>query len=71
MGMTERPDTGFAASATSPSETFNRSLSLWNSLTIGFATMSPRIERSSGARVSRQATLWRSTGRSRCTLCAG
>ncbi len=41
MGMTARPDTGFPASATNPSETLNRSLSLWNSLTIGFVTITP------------------------------
>jgi hypothetical protein len=41
MDMTERPDTGFPASAISPSDSLNCSLSLWNSLTIGFATISP------------------------------
>src|SRR4026208_1425913 len=37
----ESPDTVVPASATSPPETLSRSLSLWNSLTIGFATVSP------------------------------
>ena len=37
----ESPDTVFSASATSTPETLCRSLSLWNSLTIGFATVSP------------------------------
>src|SRR4026208_2318299 len=37
----ESPDTVVPASATSPPETLNRSLNLWNSLTIGFATVSP------------------------------
>jgi len=43
MGMTERPDTGFPASATRPSETLHRSLSLWNSFTLGFAMVSPVV----------------------------
>ena len=41
MLMKENLDTVFPASTTSPPETLNRSLSLWNSLTIGFATVSP------------------------------
>ena len=41
MDMTERPDTGLPASATRPSETLHRSLSLRNSLTIGFVTITP------------------------------
>ena len=41
MGMTERPDTGLPASATRPSETLHRSLSLRNSHTLGFVTITP------------------------------
>ena len=41
MGMTKRPDTGLPASATRPSETLHRSLSLRNSFTIGFVTITP------------------------------
>ena len=41
MLMKESPDTVLAATATSTPETLHRSLSLWNSLTIGFATVSP------------------------------
>src|SRR4026208_883869 len=37
----ESPDTVVPASATSPPETLSRNLTLWNSLTIGFATVSP------------------------------
>jgi amino acid transporter len=37
----ESPDTDLPATATSSPEKLNRSLSLWNSLTIGFATVSP------------------------------
>ncbi len=35
------PDTAFPATTPNTSETLHRSLSLWNSLTIGFATVSP------------------------------
>ena len=35
------PDRDLSATATSTSETLRRSLTLWNSLTIGFATVSP------------------------------
>jgi hypothetical protein len=38
MGMIERPDTGFPASALSPPETLNHSLSLRNILTTGFVS---------------------------------
>lgn len=41
MLIKESPDTDLPASATSSPEKLNRSLSLWNSLTIGFATVSP------------------------------
>ncbi len=41
MLMNESPDTVFPATATNTPETLNRSLTLWNSLTIGFATVSP------------------------------
>ncbi|MEK6642102.1 MAG: APC family permease, partial [Nitrospirota bacterium] len=41
MVMKESPDTVLPATATSTPETLNRSLTLWNSLTIGFATVSP------------------------------
>ena len=37
----ESPDPGGPIPATNPPETLHRSLSLWNSLTIGFATVSP------------------------------
>ena len=37
----EIPDNDSSATATSTSETLRRSLTLWNSLTIGFATVSP------------------------------
>ncbi len=43
MGITERPDTGFAASATNPSETLKRSLSLWNSFTVAFRHDRPKV----------------------------
>lgn len=43
MGMTERPDVGFLASATSPSEIFNRSLSLRNSFTVAFRHDRPKV----------------------------
>ena len=35
------PDRDLLATATDTSETLRRSLTLWNSLTIGFATVSP------------------------------
>ena len=35
------PDTDLPDTATSSPEKLNRSLTLWNSLTIGFATVSP------------------------------
>ena len=41
MLMKESADTVLPATATSIPDTLNRSLSLWNSLTIGFATVSP------------------------------
>ena len=41
MVIKDSPDTGLSATATSTPDTLNRSLSLWNSLTIGFATVSP------------------------------
>ncbi len=41
MLLKESPHTGFPAAVTDPPETLHRSLSLWNSLTIGFATVSP------------------------------
>ncbi|MEK6761249.1 MAG: APC family permease [Nitrospirota bacterium] len=41
MVMKESPDTVLPATATNTPETLNRSLTLWNSLTIGFATVSP------------------------------
>ena len=43
MGMTERPDTGLPASATRPSETLNRSLSLRNSFTVAVRHDRPKI----------------------------
>jgi hypothetical protein len=43
MGMIERPDTGFPASALSPPETLNRSLSLWNSFTVAFRHDRPKV----------------------------
>jgi amino acid transporter len=41
MLTNESPDSPVPAAETSPPETLHRSLSLWNSLTIGFATVSP------------------------------
>ena len=41
MLVKESPETGLSATATSTPDKLNRSLSLWNSLTIGFATVSP------------------------------
>ena len=41
MLINASPDTDLPATATSSPETLNRSLTLWNSLTIGFATVSP------------------------------
>ncbi len=41
MLITESSDAALPATATAGTETLNRSLSLWNSLTIGFATVSP------------------------------
>ncbi len=41
MVSQESPGTVFPAPARNPPETLHRSLSLWNSLTIGFATISP------------------------------
>ncbi len=41
MLIKESLDTDLPTSATTGAETLNRSLSLWNSLTIGFATVSP------------------------------
>lgn len=43
MLMNERPDTPFPATATSTSQTLHRNLSLWNSLTLGFAMVSPVV----------------------------
>ena len=41
MLIKDNPETDLPATATSSPEKLNRSLSLWNSLTIGFATVSP------------------------------
>ena len=41
MLIKESPDAVLPATATSTPDKLNRSLSLWNSLTIGFATVSP------------------------------
>ncbi|MBI5317340.1 MAG: amino acid permease [Nitrospirae bacterium] len=41
MSTTVSQDTPPSATATPPATTLNRSLTLWNSLTIGFATVSP------------------------------
>jgi hypothetical protein len=41
MLIKESLDTDISTSATTGAETLNRNLSLWNSLTIGFATVSP------------------------------
>jgi hypothetical protein len=41
MVMKERADTARSTPAAETHETLHRSLSLWNSLTIGFATLSP------------------------------
>jgi amino acid transporter len=41
MLIKDSPETDLPATATSSPEKLNRSLSLWNSLTIGFATVSP------------------------------
>ena len=41
MLIKESPDTVLPATDTSTPDTLNRSLTLWNSLTIGFATVSP------------------------------
>lgn len=41
MLIKDSPETDIPATATSSPEKLNRSLSLWNSLTIGFATVSP------------------------------
>jgi len=41
MLIKESSDAALPATATTGTETLNRSLSLWNSLTIGFATVSP------------------------------
>lgn len=43
MVMNERPATVGPASAISPPETLHRSLSLWNSFTLGFAMVSPVV----------------------------
>ncbi|MGC4095658.1 MAG: APC family permease [Nitrospira sp.] len=43
MGMNEGPDPSSPVSAATPSETLNRSLSLWNSFTLGFAMVSPVV----------------------------
>src|ERR1043166_4613341 len=41
MLIKDSPELDLSATATSSPEKLNRSLSLWNSLTIGFATVSP------------------------------
>ena len=41
--LTERANTGFPASATSPSETLIRSLILWNSFTVAFHHGRPKV----------------------------
>ena len=41
MVMKDSPDTVLPTTAASIPDTLNRSLTLWNSLTIGFATVSP------------------------------
>ena len=41
MLIKDSPETDLPATAASSPEKLNRSLSLWNSLTIGFATVSP------------------------------
>jgi amino acid transporter len=43
MLMNESPDTLLPATVTSPPETLHRHLSLWNSLTLGFAMVSPVV----------------------------
>jgi len=43
MVIKDSPDTGRSATATSTPETLHRSLSVWNSLTIGFAVVSPVV----------------------------
>jgi amino acid transporter len=43
MLIKESPDTVLPASATSTPDKLNRSLSVWNSLTIGFAVVSPVV----------------------------
>ena len=43
MLIKESPETGLSATATSTPEKLHRSLSLWNSLTLGFAVVSPVV----------------------------
>jgi len=43
MLVKESPEAGLSATATSTPETLHRSLSAWNSLTIGFAVVSPVV----------------------------
>ncbi len=43
MVARESLETHFPTSATSPSEILNRSLSLWNSFTLGLAMVSPVV----------------------------
>ena len=43
MLVKESPEPGLSATATSTPETLHRSLSAWNSLTIGFAVVSPVV----------------------------
>jgi len=43
MLIKESPETGLSATATSTPEKLHRSLSLWNSLTLGFAMVSPVV----------------------------
>ena len=43
MLVKESPETGLSSTATGTSETLHRSLSAWNSLTIGFAVVSPVV----------------------------
>ncbi|HKO29591.1 MAG TPA: APC family permease, partial [Nitrospiraceae bacterium] len=43
MLIKDSPDTGLSATATSTPEKLHRSLSLWNSFTLGFAVVSPVV----------------------------
>ena len=43
MIVKESPETGLSATATGTSDKLNRSMSVWNSFTLGFAVVSPVV----------------------------